>query len=90
LISRLVAIVPAAIAVAWAGQAGATRLLIVSQVILSLQLPFAVVPLIQFTSSRTLMGPFSTGPIVRMAAWGLAGLIILLNGGLVVGLLCGR
>jgi len=58
--------------------------LILSQVILSLQLPFAVVPLIKFTSSKTKMGPFVSKLWVQIAAWVIAGVIIVLNVVLVV------
>ena len=57
--TRLLAIVPAIIVVVAAGDAGATRLLVLSQVILSLQLPFAIVPLVAFTASRAKMGRWS-------------------------------
>jgi manganese transport protein len=55
------------------------QLLILSQVILSLQLPFAVVPLIRFTSSRQKMGPFVSKPPVKVLAWVVAALIVVLN-----------
>src|SRR5262249_18703261 len=58
LITRSLAIIPAVIVIGISGEHGTTRLLVVSQVILSLQLPFAVVPLVKFTASRRKMGPF--------------------------------
>jgi len=61
------------------GDSGSYRLLILSQVILSLQLPFAVVPLIRFTSSREKMGPFANRPWVKALAWAIASIIIALN-----------
>ena len=79
LTTRLLAIVPAVIVTIAYGSAGTTKLLILSQVILSLQLPFAVVPLVQFTSSRALMGPFANGPWLKGAAWTVTAIIIVLN-----------
>jgi manganese transport protein len=79
LITRLVAIVPAVIVTAIAGDSGVTQLLILSQVVLSLQLPFAVVPLVQFTSAPGKMGPFVNGPWLICLAWLTAAIIICLN-----------
>jgi manganese transport protein len=79
LITRLVAIVPAAIVAGIYGQSGVNELLILSQVILSLQLGFAVVPLVQFTGSRAKMGRFANGPIITGLAWLCAAVIIGLN-----------
>jgi manganese transport protein len=79
LATRLLAIVPAVIVAVIYGSDGTTKLLILSQVILSLQLPFAVVPLVQFTSSKPLMGSFANGPLVKAAAWGVSATIIGLN-----------
>ena len=79
LVTRLVAIVPAIIVTALYGSSGVAALLVLSQVILSLQLPFAVVPLIQFTSSRSKMGSFATGRGLAVLAWCVAAVIIALN-----------
>jgi len=79
LLTRLVAVIPATITVYIAGEEGAYELLILSQVILSLQLPFAVVPLIQFTSDKTRMGNLANPGWVRMLAWLAAALIVSLN-----------
>jgi manganese transport protein len=79
LITRLVAIVPALIVVIFYGERGTDSLLILSQVILSFQLPFAVVPLILFTSNRKLMGPFVNPRWLTSLAWGSAAVIIGLN-----------
>jgi manganese transport protein len=79
LITRLVAIVPAVIVTAIEGDSGVTQLLILSQVVLSLQLPFVVVPLVQFTSTRGKMGPFVNRPWLIGAAWLTAAIIICLN-----------
>jgi len=80
LITRLIAIIPAIIVVAWYGERGTGPLLILSQVILSLQLPFAVVPLVMFTSDRTKMGPFVNPGWVKVLAWAVAVIIAVLNG----------
>ena len=58
LVTRLIAIVPAVVVASLYGESGTAKLLVLSQVILSLQLPFAVVPLVQFTSNRKMMGAF--------------------------------
>jgi manganese transport protein len=79
LITRSFAIVPAIIVIVLLGDQGSYKLLILSQVILSAQLPFAVVPLIQFTSSRKLMGEFVNPFAVKVLAWTVAVLIIGLN-----------
>jgi manganese transport protein len=79
LLTRLLAIVPAVIVIYLAGDAGVYRLLIFSQVILSLQLPFAVVPLVRFTSSRQKMGPFTSPRWVRLTAWVVTVAIVGLN-----------
>jgi manganese transport protein len=79
LVTRLIAIVPAVIVALLYGSSGTTKLLILSQVILSLQLPFAVVPLVKFTSDRKLMGSFANGLKLKVAAWLVAAIIIFLN-----------
>ncbi|WP_375443343.1 Nramp family divalent metal transporter [uncultured Fibrella sp.] len=79
LITRLIAIVPALIVAIIYGEKGTTELLVLSQVILSLQLSFAVVPLVQFTSDRLKMGRFVNPGWVRYLSWAVAGLIIGLN-----------
>ncbi|NBR85986.1 MAG: divalent metal cation transporter [Verrucomicrobia bacterium] len=79
LITRLIAIVPAVICIAIYGESGTGKLLVLSQVILSLQLPFAVVPLILFTSDRRKMGEFASPPWVKALAWLTAAIIIVLN-----------
>ncbi len=80
LISRLIAVIPALFVIATTGSEGTYRLLILSQVILSLQLPFAVVPLIHYTSDKTKMGKFANPLWVRLISWTVALLIIGLNG----------
>jgi len=79
LITRLIAIVPAVIVTALYGQSGTAKLLIWSQVILSLQLSFAVIPLVQFTGSRAKMGEFVNPRWLNILAWATALLILLLN-----------
>ncbi len=79
LITRLLALIPALIVCALYGEKGTADLLILSQVILSLQLPFAVVPLVQFTASRKLMGEHGVSrPVVALACF-VALVIIALN-----------
>ena len=85
LITRLIAIIPAVIVTALYGERGTGALLILSQVILSLQLSFAVVPLVQFTSERAKMGVFTNGPLLRTGAWAVAVVIMGLNLWLLVG-----
>ncbi|HTL27964.1 MAG TPA: Nramp family divalent metal transporter [Tepidisphaeraceae bacterium] len=84
LITRALAIIPAVIVIYLTGESGTTRLLVLSQVILSLQLPFAVVPLVKFTSSRVKMRKFASPIIVSMIAWLVASIIIYLNVQLVI------
>ncbi|MGB9611342.1 MAG: Nramp family divalent metal transporter, partial [Bryobacteraceae bacterium] len=79
LITRAVAVVPAALTIHFAGDAGAFRLLILSQVVLSLQLPFAIVPLIRFTSDRRRMGELVSAGWVRALGGAAAVLIVGLN-----------
>jgi len=79
LITRLVAIVPAVIVVMLYGERGASSLLILSQVILSMQLPFAVFPLVSFTGDRRKMGAFVAPPWMRALAWVVAVIIAALN-----------
>ncbi|MBB6675634.1 Nramp family divalent metal transporter [Cohnella nanjingensis] len=79
LITRLIAIVPAVIVTALYGEKGTTDLLILSQVILSLQLSFAVVPLVKFTSNKEKMGPFANRPWLKVTAWTIAVVIMGLN-----------
>jgi manganese transport protein len=79
LITRLIAIIPAVIVTALAGASGTARLLILSQVILSLQLSFAVVPLVLFTGDRRKMGEFASPAWVKVLAWLTTVLIVVLN-----------
>ena len=79
LITRALAIVPAAIVSAFYGTHGTAKLLILSQVILSLQLPFAVIPLVMFTGDRRRMGEFASPRWLQFLAWFTALLILGLN-----------
>jgi len=79
LITRLIAIVPAALVAIFYGESGTAQLLILSQVILSLQLSFAVFPLVLFTSDRVKMGAFVNAAWVKVLAWTVALVIAGLN-----------
>jgi manganese transport protein len=82
LLTRGLAIVPALVAVGLFGEHGSAQLLVASQVVLSLSLPLAVVPLILFASNRELMGQWRVRGIPLAAAWTSAAAIVLLNGAL--------
>jgi len=84
LLTRGLAVVPTFIVIAVAGDAAAGPLLIFSQVILSLQLGFAVIPLMIFTSDRQVMGAFVNSWPVRWAGYGLGAGVIAVNGWLVL------
>src|SRR5262249_2525942 len=84
LITRMIAIVPAIIVAIFYGQSGTAKLLIFSQVILSLQLSFAVFPLVMFTSDREKMGRFANSRSVKVLAWSAALVIAALNGWLLL------
>jgi manganese transport protein len=79
LITRALAIIPAALVIGIAGENKVTSLLILSQVILSFQLPFAVIPLIQFTSDRSKMGEFANSRLTSVIAWVVAAAILFFN-----------
>ena len=81
--TRLIAILPAVIVTIWFGEKATGQLLILSQVVLSLQLPFAVVPLVLFTASRAKMGPYVAPRWLTALAVATAALIIALNAKLV-------
>ncbi|HEX4534577.1 MAG TPA: Nramp family divalent metal transporter [Rhizomicrobium sp.] len=84
LVTRGLAIIPAAIVAVAAGERGTSQLLIFSQVVLSLQLGFAVIPLVIFTSDKKLMGPFVNKPWVSRAGYVLGAGIVAINSWLVV------
>ena len=79
LITRGIAIVPAVIVTALYGESGTARLLVLSQVVLSLQLSFAVIPLIVFTGDRRKMGEFVNPVWIKVLAWATATIIVTLN-----------
>ncbi|OBA08041.1 divalent metal cation transporter [Paenibacillus polymyxa] len=79
LVTRLIAIVPAVIVTAIAGEKGAEELLVLSQVILSIQLPFAIIPLLLFTSDKKIMGEFANKMWQKALTWIVTGIIIILN-----------
>src|SRR4029077_15626204 len=79
LITRVVAIVPAVIVTAFWGTGGTAKLLVFSQVILSMQLSFAVFPLVMFTSDPRKMGEFANPSWLKFLAWVAAILIAILN-----------
>jgi manganese transport protein len=83
-ITRSLAIVPAAIVIGVMGEGAVTKLLILSQVILSFQLPFAIIPLVQFTGDRAKMGEFANRRWVTVLAWIVAAAVIALNALLLV------
>jgi len=79
LITRSIAILPAVLVIGIAGEGKVTSLLILSQVVLSFQLPFAVIPLIQFTGNRSKMGEFTNSPFTVVVAWIVAAAILFFN-----------
>jgi manganese transport protein len=83
LITRLIAITPAVIVTASMGESGTAQLLILSQVILSMQLSFAVIPLVMFTGDKLKMGELVNPKWVKVGGWITAGLIAILNAYLV-------
>jgi manganese transport protein len=79
LVTRSIAIIPAILVIGFAGEGKVTSLLILSQVVLSFQLPFAVIPLVQFTSDRTKMGEFVNSRATVVVAWFVAAAILFFN-----------
>lgn len=79
LVTRLLAIVPAVVAILIYGTGSLTKLLVLSQVVLSLQLPFAVFPLVYFTSNKKYLGDFANSPFTKILAWTIAAIIVGLN-----------
>ena len=79
LITRAIALVPALAATAWYGEIGANSLLVFSQVVLSLQLPFALVPLLLFTTRRRHLGAFAFGRPMAVLLWSAAAAVVILN-----------
>ena len=85
LLTRLIAIIPAILVIGIMGEEHVDELLVFSQVILSLQLGFAVIPLIHFVSDKTTMGEFVINWKIKALAWLVASILVFLNGNLVVG-----
>lgn len=79
LITRFLALVPAFVGVWLLGDDSTGTLIVITQVILGLQLPFAIYPLVKFTSDRSMMGPFVNGPIIKLLCWGIFVAISLAN-----------
>ena len=79
LITRLVAIIPALLVIGIYGENRVDALLVMSQVVLSLQLGYAVIPLIQFVSDKKTMGNFVIKPLTKIAAWAIAAVLVFLN-----------
>jgi manganese transport protein len=79
LVTRAIAIVPVIIVTALYGEKGTAQLLVLSQVILSMQLPFAVIPLVRFVGDRGKMGVFAIGRVTAALAWLVAAVIVVLN-----------
>ncbi|GGM00371.1 Nramp family divalent metal transporter [Deinococcus aerophilus] len=84
LVTRLLAIIPTVIVILIYGERGTGELLILSQVVLSLQLSFAVVPLMMFSSDKTKMGEFVINTPMKVLGWGITALIIGLNAFLLI------
>jgi manganese transport protein len=79
LLTRAIAIVPVVLVTAFYGESGTAKLLVLSQVVLSMQLPFAVIPLVSFVSSKRKMGAFAISTPVAALAWLVAAVIVVLN-----------
>jgi manganese transport protein len=84
LLTRLLAITPAVIVILIYGEAEVDNLLVFSQVLLSLQLGFAIIPLIHFVSDKKAMGKFAIKPVTKIMSWLVAGILVFLNVRLVV------
>jgi manganese transport protein len=84
LMTRMLAVIPALIAIGYYGEQQVSNLIIFSQVVLSLQLPFAVIPLVLFTGNRKIMGEFVSPNWLQTAAWSIAAIIVGLNGWLLL------
>ncbi len=89
LITRGIAVVPVVVVTGLYGESGTAKLLVLSQVVLSMQLPFAVIPLVRFVSDRQLMGSFVIKRFTAVLAWAVAGLIVVLNVKLLADILMG-
>ncbi len=83
MITRLIAIVPALAVILFFQDYGLGKLLILSQVVLSIQLPFVVIPLVWFTGKKDLMGPFVNGRVIASVSYAIAVILVVLNGWLI-------
>ena len=90
LVTRLVAIVPAILVTLYYGNSGTAKLLILSQVILSLQLPFAIIPLVMITASRGKMGALRSPPWLTIVAGVIAAIVVTLNVKLLIDFVSGN
>ena len=79
LITRMLAIIPAILVISLSGEQRVDELLVFSQVILSVQLGFAIIPLIHFVSDKKTMGQFSISPLIKTLAWTVASVLVYLN-----------
>lgn len=79
LLTRSIAIVPVVVVTALYGEKGTAQLLVFSQVILSMQLPFAVIPLVRFVTDKQKMGKFVVPTSVAILSWAVGGIILILN-----------
>jgi manganese transport protein len=79
MVTRGLAVIPVVVVTALYGERGTTELLVFSQVVLSMQLPFAVIPLVRFVSDKRLMGNLAISRRTSLLAWAVAGLIVVLN-----------
>lgn len=85
ILTRLVAIVPALFVIYYFGEEEVDAMLVLSQVVLSLQLGFAIIPLIHFVSDREKMGNFTIGPVTKILSWLIAAILVYLNLRMVLG-----
>jgi manganese transport protein len=90
LLTRSLALVPALATVLWLGDGATNPMLVLSQVVLSLQLPFAAIPLVLFCSRPELMGTLKTPLWLLLASWTCVAVIVLINATLVINLVLGR
>ncbi|WP_160711890.1 Nramp family divalent metal transporter [Chitinophaga solisilvae] len=79
LLTRLIAIIPALLVILIAGEKKVGELLVFSQVLLSMQLGFAIIPLIHFVSDKKTMGNYAIKPAVKVASWAITALLVYLN-----------
>ncbi|MDP4263821.1 MAG: Nramp family divalent metal transporter [Bacteroidota bacterium] len=85
LLTRLIAIIPAVVVILINGENNIDSLLILSQVILSIQLGFAIIPLIHFVSDKKTMGSFAIKPVIQVIAWLITSVLVYLNISMIIG-----